>query len=126
MTFFIRKSQTLILVVDTAAEQLVPRLRQTNGRNRHVRLDEIHGGLLPRVPDTYTPVVAPAYQYLLAAFGDLEAVYDFFVADVLPYAPASFDVPGGDGGVGAGGEEDRRVAGPVESRMAALWPMRAP
>ena len=102
----------LDVVVDPPRVDLVARFRQRDGRDGELTLEEEHGVLLARVPEANVAVVGGAGQHLRAAQGDSERVDGLAMPFVAADARACFEVPGGEGRVGGGGEEGARVAGP--------------
>lgn len=109
-------------VVDPAGVEFVARLGQTNGRDGISSLDEIHGQFGARVPNPNVPVVTSRDQEFLPALAHVNAVDDFLVPGVPPYALAGFRVPARDVHVGARAVDHAAVARPVQVQHGALVP----
>ena len=110
----------LDIIINTAGIDLVPRLTQRHRRYGELAFQEGRGALLARVPEADVAVVRGRGEHLGTPTASVEAVDELVVALVSADARARFQIPGSEGGVGGGGEEDARVARPGEVKDRAF------
>ena len=104
----------LDITINSPRINLIPRLRNRNSRDGKLCLNEINCALHPRVPKPNTPIIRSRNQDLLPTRRRRDIVDDFRVALMLAYALPGLEVPGRERCVRGSGEEEGRIARPVE------------